>query len=177
MLWTSSGAVGVLARCLSRLLGRPGSGVVVGKLRNLGIAAALTTLVVLMVIVGSAGTGLVRELGLDPFLTRLPVPILTLGVTVAICSGIYRVLGGPGIGARSALAGGVVGGLILQPTPTATGYYLRYIAGNTPVELFVMLSGVLITCCLAALGLLLGAGVTARHHLSRRPGDPDRTPG
>jgi uncharacterized BrkB/YihY/UPF0761 family membrane protein len=177
MVWTSSGAVGVLARCLSRLVGRPGSGMVIGKLRNLGVAAALTTLVVLMVIVGSAGTGVVRQLGLDPFLTRLTVPILTAGVAIAICSGIYRVLGGDHIGARSALAGGMVSGLILQATPTATAYYLRYTAGNTPVELFLMLSGVLITCYLAALGLLLGAGVTARHHLDRRLVDPDRPPG
>jgi hypothetical protein len=28
---------------------------------------------------------------------------------------------------------------------------LRYVAGNTPVELFLMLSGVLVTCYIAAL--------------------------
>ncbi len=129
-----------------------------------------------MVIVGSAGTGLVRQLGLDPFLTRLAVPILTAGATIAICSGIYRVLGGDRVGGRSALAGGVVGGLILQATPTVAGYYLRYTAGNTPVELFLMLSGVLITCYLAAVGLLIGAGVTARYDLDRRRKHSERTP-
>lgn len=75
MLWTSSGAVGVLERSLSRLPGREGKGGVAGKL------------------------------------------------------------------------------------------------GNTPVELFLMLSGVLITCYLAALALLIGAGVTMRVQLGRRLAD------
>ena len=46
-----------------------------------------------------------------------------------------------------------------QITPTAAGYYLRLVAGRTPVELFLMLAGVLFTCYLAAFGLLLGTGV------------------
>jgi hypothetical protein len=62
MVWTSSGALAVLARCLSRLLERSGVGLVLGKLCNLGVAAALTTLIVLMVLVALAGTGLVRRL-------------------------------------------------------------------------------------------------------------------
>ena len=35
MLWITSGAVGVLHRCLTRLLGVPGAGIVRGRLRNL----------------------------------------------------------------------------------------------------------------------------------------------
>jgi uncharacterized BrkB/YihY/UPF0761 family membrane protein len=46
MLWTSSGAVGVLERGLSRSVGQPGKGAVVGKLRNIGVAAGVTLLVV-----------------------------------------------------------------------------------------------------------------------------------
>jgi hypothetical protein len=72
---------------------------------------------------------------------------------------------------RSALARGTVARLILDATPTVAGYYLRYVAGNTPMELFLMLAGVLITCYLASFGLLLGAGVTARIQLGRL-GDP-----
>ena len=172
MLWTCSGAVGVLARCLSRLLGIPGAGMVVGKLRNLGIAAALTTLVVLMVIVASAGTGIVRRLEVDSLLLRLAVPLISLSITVLICGCVYWLLAGGTVSVRVALAGGVVGAVILQATPTAAGYYLRFVAGHTPVELFLMLAGVLFTCYLAAVGLLLGAGVTARIHLGRRLGDP-----
>ena len=170
MLWTCSGAVGVLARCLSRMLTLPGSGIVVGKLRNLGIAAALTTLIVLMVIVASAGTDIVRRLGVDSVLIRVSVPVLSLSITVLICAGVYWLLSARSVGLRASLGGGALGALILQATPTAAGYYLRFVAGHTPVELFLMLAGVLITCYLAALGLLLGAGVTARLQLGRRLG-------
>lgn len=172
MLWTSSGAVGVLARCLSRLLGRSGGGVVLGKLRNLGVAAALTTLIVLMVLVASAGTGVLRRLEVDSLLIRVAAFSLSTVMTVLICGGVYRVLVGGSLRWRAALAGGAVAGVILEATPTAAGYYLRYVAGNTPVELFLMLAGVLITCYLASLGLLLGAGVTARIQLGRRLGEP-----
>lgn len=162
MLWTSSGAVGVLSRCLSRMLARPGEGVVIGKLRNLGVAGSLTTLMVLMVVVASAGTGLVGRLHVSSSLIRVAVPVVSIAVTVMFCAGAYRVLAGGLMRWRAALAGGLVGGLILEATPTAAGYYLRYVAGGTPVELFLMLSGVLITCYLAALALLLGAGVAVR---------------
>ncbi len=170
MVWTSSGAVGVIARCLSRLLGRSGAGVVLGKLRNLGVAAALTILIVLMVAVASAGTGVVRRLRVDSLLIRVGTPVVTAAIAVVICAGVYRVLAGGSLKRRSALAGGAVAGLILEATPTAAGYYLRYVAGNAPVDLFLMLAGVLITCYLASLGLLLGAGVTARIQLGKRLG-------
>lgn len=172
MLWTSSGAVGVLERTLSRLAGASGKGMVVGKLRNIGVAAAVTVLVVIMVLVASAGTGIVRELRLDSVLTRIAVPIASIGLTALISGGVYWVLSGGEARWRSALAGGLVGGVLLQVTPTAAGYYLRYVAGNTPVELFLMLAGVLITCYLAALALLIGAGVTMRLQLGHSLGDP-----
>lgn len=173
MLWISSGAVGVIARCLSRLLAIDGAGIVLGKLRNLGVAAALTMLIVLMVLGASAGTGIEPHLGLDPLATRVTVPLVSLVVTVSVCTGVYWVLADRAIRGRAALAGGLVGGLILEVTPTAAGYYLRYVAGRTPVGLFLMLTGVLITCYIAAFGLLLGAGVTARVQLGRKLGDPD----
>lgn len=167
MLWTSSGAVGVLERSLSRVLGGSSKKMFLGKLRNIGVAAAVTMLVVITVLVASAGTGLVRELGLNSVLTRIAVPIASIALTSFICGGVYWVLSGGEAGRRSALFGGLAGGLLLQVTPTVAGYYLRYVAGNTPVELFLMLSGVLITCYLAALALLIGAGVTMRVQLGR----------
>lgn len=167
MLWTSSGAVGVLERSLSRLLGGAGKPGVVGKLRNIGVAGAVTVLVVLMVVVASAGTGVVRELRLNSVLTRIALPIASVALTSLLCGGVYWVLGGGSVRWRSALLGGVAGGVLLQVTPTAAGYYLRYVAGNTPVELFLVLSGVLITCYLAAVSLLIGVGVTMRVQLGR----------
>jgi uncharacterized BrkB/YihY/UPF0761 family membrane protein len=145
---------------------------VVGKLRNIGVAAAVTVLVVMTVLVASAGTGVVRELRLNSALTRIAVPIASIGLTSLICGGVYWVLSGRVARWRFALLGGLAGGVLLQVTPTAAGYYLRYVAGSTPVELFLMLAGVLITCYLAALSLLIGAGVTIRLHLGRTLGDP-----
>lgn len=103
-------------------------------------------------------------------LTRLLVPVASIALTTFICAGVYRVLSGGAARWRSALLGGLVGGVLLQVTPTLAGYYLRYVAGNTPVELFLMLSGVLIY--LAALALLIGAGVTMRLQLGRSLGEP-----
>jgi uncharacterized BrkB/YihY/UPF0761 family membrane protein len=177
MLWTCSGAVGVLGRCLTRLLAIAGPGIVRGKLRNVGVAAALTTLIVLMVLVASVGTGIAHRLGIDSLLVRLAVPLISVVITVLVCAGVYWLLAAGNLRGRSALAGGSIAGLILLLTPTAAGYYLRYFGGRTPVQLFLMLSGVLFTCYLAAFGLLLGAGVTARVQLGRRLGparDVDR---
>ena len=168
MLWTSSGAVGVLARCLSRLLALPSAGVVAGKLRNLAIAAALAVLIVLMVLIASAGTGLVRDLQLDPIATRIAVPLVTTAIALVICGSVYWALTGRTVSRRAALTGGLVAAVILELTPVAAGYYIRYVAGATPVEVFLVLLGVLFTCYVAALGLLLGVGVTARVHVGRR---------
>jgi len=68
------------------------------------------------------------------------------------------------------LAGGGLSGLMLLATPTAAGYYTQQVAGRTPVEVFLVLAGVLITCYLVSLGLLLGSGTAARVQLGRRLG-------
>lgn len=161
MLWTGSGAVGVLARALTRLLEIPEHGIVLGKLRNIGVAGALALLIVLMVLAGSAGTGVVRQLGLPPTLTRVVVPIVAITCTVLLCAGTYWTLATGAVSRRAALTGGAVAAVILQLTPIVAGYYLRYAASRTPVGVFLVLTGILFTCYVAAAGLLLGAGVMA----------------
>jgi uncharacterized BrkB/YihY/UPF0761 family membrane protein len=170
MMWTCSGAIGVIARVETRLLARPGEGIVIGKLRNLGLALALAVLVVVMVIAGTAGTGLVERLGWDPVFTRLGVPLTALALTVLICAGLYRALAGGALRRRPLIIGAGVGGVILLVTPTLTGYYLNVFSGRAPVALFLMLVGIFITCYLAAFGLLMGAGVTARLEVGHRLG-------
>ena len=167
MVWVSSGVVGVLERCLLRLLALPSKGVLVGKLRNLGVAAVVTVVIVLMVAVATAGTSLVGRLNINPTSIRLAVPLTSLALTTLLCCAVFRTLAGKSLRWRAALAGAALSGLILNVTPAAAGYYLRVVAGRTPVELFLMLAGVLITCYLAAFGLLLGAGVTARVQLGQ----------
>jgi uncharacterized BrkB/YihY/UPF0761 family membrane protein len=168
MVWISSGIVGVLERCLLRLLALPSKGVVLGKLRNLGVAAVLTVVILLMVAVATAGTDFVRRLTVDPLPIRLALPLASLALTTLLCGAVFRTLTGASMSWRAAWSGAAVSSVILNITPTAAGYYLRLVAGRTPVELFLMLAGVLITCYLAALGLLLGAGVAARVQLGER---------
>jgi uncharacterized BrkB/YihY/UPF0761 family membrane protein len=167
MLWTSSGAVGVLQRCVTRLLGLPGTGIVRGRLRNIRVAAALALLIVLTVAVASAGTGIVHRLGIDALVLRVAVPLLSIMIALVICAMVYRSQAGGSVGWRAALSGGAVAAIVLQATPAAAGYYLGVVAGHTPVKLFLILAGVLITCYLAAFGLLLGVGVTARVQLGQ----------
>lgn len=177
MVWVSSGAVGVIERCLLRLLARPSEGVVRGKLRNLGLALVVTVVIMLMVAVATAGTNLVGRLNVNPTAIRLAVPLISLALTTLLCGAVFRALAGEALRWRAAWAGAAVSAVILNITPTAAGYYLRLVAGRTPVELFLILAGVLFTCYLAALGLLLGTGVAARVQLGQqlnaeRPVDP-----
>lgn len=167
MVWVSSGAVGVVERVLSRLLARSPGGVVIGKLRNLAVAAALAVVILLLVIGASAGTGLVDRLDVDATVIRVLTPLLSLGLCVGFCAGLYRVLSGRLLAWRTAFAGGALGGLVLLVTPTAAGYYMRVAASRTPVGVFLVLAGILFTCYIVALGLLLGAGVSARAHLGQ----------
>lgn len=168
MVWVSSGVVGVLERCLLRLLGRPSKGVLIGKLRNLGVAAVVAVVIMLMVAVATAGTDFVGRLHINHSTIRLILPLTSLALTTLLVCAVFRALAGTSLRWRAAWAGAAVSALILNITPTAAGYYLRLVAGRTPVELFLMLAGVLITCYLAALGLLLGAGCAARVQLGQR---------
>lgn len=176
MVWASSGSVGVINRCLSRMLSIKGPNLVLGKLRDIGVAFAVAALVVVLVLLASAGTGLVDRLHVNATLVRVALPLLLLGVIVVICASVFRVLGRERVSWRAALAGGGVSGVILLVTPTLAGYYTRWIANNTPVKVFLVLAGVLITCYVVAFGLLLGTGVAARLQLGHRlGGEPDET--
>ena len=168
MVWVSSGAVGVIERCLLRLLARPSTGVVRGKLRNLAVAAVVTVVIMLMVAVATAGTDLVGRLKINPTAIRLAAPLTSLVLSTLLCGAVFRALAGESLRWRAAWAGAAVSAVILNITPTAAGYYISLVAGRTPVEVFLVLAGVLITCYLAAFGLLLGAGVAARVQLGQQ---------
>jgi uncharacterized BrkB/YihY/UPF0761 family membrane protein len=168
MVWACSGSVGVIDRCLSRMLSIEGPNPVVGKLRDLAVALAVAVLVVVMVLLATAGTGLVERLHVNTTLVRIALPLLLLTVVVLICASVFRVLGGERVGWHPSLAGGGVSGVIMMVTPTLAGYYTHLVASNTPLRLFLVLAGVLITCYIVAFGVLLGTGVTARLQLGQR---------
>jgi uncharacterized BrkB/YihY/UPF0761 family membrane protein len=167
MVWVSSGAVGVVDRCMARLLALQRRGPVLGKLHNLALAGALALVILLLVLATSVGTGLVGRLGVSAALVRVLTPLVSVAIAVGFCAGQYRVLSGGAVTGRAALAGGMLGGLILLATPTAAGYYLSVAASRTPVGVFLVLAGVVFTCYAVALGLLLGAGVSVRVQVQR----------
>jgi membrane protein len=170
MLWTSSGVVGVVDRCLGRMLARKAHNPLLGKLHNVGVAAAVAVLIVVMVVLASAGTGFVHRLEVDSTFVRILAPFVGMAIIGLICASVFKVVAREAGSWHAALAGGALSGVILQVTPTAAGYYMRWVAGNTPVKAFLILAGVLITCYVIAFGLLLGAGVMARVQLGHRLG-------
>jgi membrane protein len=176
MLWTCSGAVGVVDRCLGRMLARKEHNPLLGKLQNIGVAGAVAVLIVLMVVLASAGTGFIHRLEVDSTFVRILAPLVAMAIIGLICASVFKVLARGAGDWHAALAGGAVSGVILQITPTAAGYYMRWVAGNTPVKAFLILTGVLITCYIVAFGLLLGAAVMARVQLGHRLGAGTPTP-
>jgi uncharacterized BrkB/YihY/UPF0761 family membrane protein len=162
MVWASAGAVGVLERSMSRLLARDRFGPLVGKLRHLGLSAALSFVLVLVVLVASKATGLLSRLGLGGALPGWMFSAGALAITVLVCAALFRLCPRDGMSWRAALAGAAPAGIGLHLIPSVVARYLVWVAGTTPVHVFLVMAGVLFTCYLAALALLLGAAVASR---------------
>jgi len=164
MVWAGAGATGVVERVESRLLGAPRLGPVALKLRHLGLAAGMVSMIALIAAAATEATNLRGRLG-------FPIPAWLLSVVSAvliagICSLLYRYATTRRIGWRAALHGGVPAAVVLELTPLVAGYYARAVAGRTPVQVFLVLAGLLFTCYLVAQGLLIGAGLATGQELS-----------
>ncbi len=164
MLWAGAGATGVVERVESRLLGAPRLGPIALKLRHLGLAAGMVLMIALMAAAATEATNLRGRLG-------FPIPGWLLSVAsavliAAICSLLYRYATTRRIGWRAALRGGLPAAIVLELTPLFAGYYARAVAGRTPVQVFLVLAGLLFTCYLVAQGLLIGAGLAAGREMS-----------
>lgn len=162
MVWTSAGAVGVLERCMSRLTGRRRFGILSGKARHLGLAGGVAVVVMLMVLAGSKSTGLQDRLGATGPAGGWLLALVALAATVLLCASLYRFCPRDGIPWRAAAVGALPAAAGLQLVPIAVSYYLTWVAGRTPVRVFLVLAGVLFICYLAALALLVGAGIAIR---------------
>jgi YihY family inner membrane protein len=162
MVWTGSAAIGVIERCLSRLLHRDRADPFRRKLRHLWLAAALVLVILLLVVVVTETTQLGHTLGIDGTVTTvLGLPAIGL-LMVAICALLYRLSPRGEIPWRPALIGAIPAAVVLIATPTAVRYYLEAVAQRSALGVFLVLIGVLFTCWGAAFGLIVGAGVTAR---------------
>ncbi|HZE07048.1 MAG TPA: YihY/virulence factor BrkB family protein [Solirubrobacteraceae bacterium] len=170
MVWAAAGATGVVERVASRLLVAPRPGPVRLKLRHLGLAAAMVLLIGLMAITATEATGLRSRLNVD--VPQWAPLLVSAGVIAGITALLYRYAATRHLTWRAALRGGVPAAVVLEATPLLAGYYARAVAGRTPVQVFLVLAGLLFTCYLVAVGLLVGAGmaVARQHALDREPG-------
>lgn len=76
-----------------------------------------------------------------------------------ICALLYRNATVRRLDYTASLKGGIPAAVMLEATPLVAGYYTRAVAGRTPVQVFLVLAGLLFTCYLIAVGLLVGAGL------------------
>ncbi|MDX6720278.1 MAG: rane protein [Solirubrobacteraceae bacterium] len=162
MLWTSSGGIGVIERCLSRILDVPRHNIVIGRIRNLGLGA----LVAVAVILASLSTSVVTNLSYELRPGRgFPGPMILvfngLG-SMLVFATIYRYGPLTRMRWRSALLGAVPGGLAIQAVPAVVGLYVSAAAGFAAVQLFLLLAIMLLGLYIVALLLLVGAGIAGR---------------
>jgi membrane protein len=158
MLWTTSGAIGVIERCISRMLGGERHHIVLGRIRNMVLGAVVAAGVILAAI----GTSAVNDI---PFLGRSASPGLLLVMTslgsIALFAAIYRYAPRAHLGWRSGLLGAVPAGIGLQIVPSVVGLYVNAVAGFQAVRLFLVLAVVLLAVSLLATLVLVGAGIAA----------------
>jgi membrane protein len=168
MLWTSSGAIGVIERCESRMLGCSRYDVVTGRIRNLVLGA----LVALAFVAAAAGAPVIGDVlrGLDlsgDIPTGVSLVLNVLG-SIAIFAVIYRYAPKSRLRWRSVFVGAVPAGIGLQAVPAIVGLYFGAAAGFAAVRVFLLLAVLLLGLYVMATVVLVGAGVAVRHELGRR---------
>lgn len=157
MVWASAGATGVVERVGSRLLRVPRSNPVRLKLRHLALAAGMVVLIAAMAIAGTEATNLRHRLGVD--VPRWVVSIAAVAIIAGVCALLFRFATTRRLAWSAALRGSVPAAIVVELTPLLAGYYARAVAGRTPVQVFLVLAGLLFACYVVAQGLLIGEGL------------------
>ncbi len=164
MLWTTSGAIGVLERSLSRMLGADRHAIVPGRLRNIGLGAG----VALILVLAAAGVPVALR-ALDALDVRSALPgfglVIELAVAVVVLAAVYRYAPRSPIRWRSALLGAIPAAIGIQVIPTLVSAYVGAAAGLAAARLFLALAVILLGLYAMALVLLIGAGLAARREV------------
>jgi membrane protein len=168
MLWTTSGAIGVIERCESRLLASERHHAVVGRLRNMALGAG----VVAMVVAASAAAPVIGDAA-DALDVRRTLPgwLLVAVNTVAsivVFALLYHWAPRTRPNWRACLLGAVPAGIAIQAVPTVVGLYFGAAAGFAAVRVFLLLAVILLGLYVIALCMLLGAGLAVGSELRRR---------
>ena len=168
MLWTSSGAIGVIERCESRMLDCSRHGVVFGRVRNIGLGALVALVFVVAAfsapVIGDAAAGLNLR-GVIP--GGLLVALNAFG-SVAIFALIYRYAPRSRLSWGSSFLGALPAGLLMQAGPAIVGAYFGAAAGFAAVRVFLLLAVLLLGLYLMATVLLVGAGIAVGHERRKR---------
>jgi YihY family inner membrane protein len=182
MLWTSSGAIGVIERCESRILDCPRHDVITGRLRNLALGA----LVGVAFVISSGSAPVIGEAAaLFDLRGALPGGLLFLlnaFGSVLMFAVIYRYAPRSSIGWKPAFLGALPAGAAIQAVPWLVGLYFGAAAGFAAVRLFLLLAVLLLGLYTMAAVMLVGAGIASsgenriRRHDGRfrpLPGSPE----
>jgi YihY family inner membrane protein len=182
MLWTSSGAIGVIERCESRILECRRHDVITGRIRNLGLGA----LVGVAFVVSSGSAPVIGEAAsLFDLTGALPGGLLFLlnaFGSVVMFAVIYRYAPRSPIGWKPAFLGALPAGLAIQGIPALVGLYFGAAAGFAAVRLFLLLAVLLLGLYVMATVMLVGAGIASSRenrrrnrpaHLPELPGTPE----
>ena len=182
MLWTTSGAIGVIERAESRILDCPRHDVVTGRIRNLGLGA----LVAIIFVAGAAGApvigDVIRTLRLDALLPGGLTFVFQAIGSIVVFALIYRLAPRSRLGWRASFLGALPAGIAIQAIPAIVGLYFGAAAGFAAVRVFLLLAVLLAGLYVMATFMLIGAGLAVGDEQRRRdrkkpvrrmPGAPD----
>ena len=162
MLWTTSGGIGVVERCLSRILVCPRHHIVIGRVRNLGLGGLVAAAVILASLSTSVVSDVTYQLRPGQVIPGPAIVVFNTLGSVLVFATIYRYAPPVRIHWRSALVGGFPAGVAIQTVPAIVGLYVGATAGFAAVRLFLLLAVVLLGLYIVALFVLVGAGIAAR---------------
>src|SRR3954469_20900231 len=178
MLWTMSGAIGVIERCESRMLEAPRHSIIADRLRNVLLGAGVAAILV-FASPGAPGIGAAAD-ALNTRGGRRGRRLLaanTVG-SVLVFAGIYRWAPRCTLRWRSAIVRAVPAGIAIQAIPALVGLCVGNFVGFAAVRLFLTLAIVLLGLYVMATVILVGSGLAVQRevrHLRRvaaRPGTP-----
>jgi uncharacterized BrkB/YihY/UPF0761 family membrane protein len=167
MLWTTSGAIGVIERCESRILESPRHHVIVGRLRNMALGAGI----VVMVLAAGAAAPVIGDAA-DALDVRRTVPgwllvvVNTVG-SIVVFALLYHWAPRTRPNWRACLIGAVPAGIAIQAVPSFVGLYFGAGAGFAAVRLFLLLAVILFGLYVIALCTLVGSGIAVTYELRR----------
>lgn len=159
MLWTTSGAIGVIERCLARITSGPRHHIVVGRLRNVMLGGLVAVAVILASLSISVVSDFSYKLRADSSIPGPTIVVFNTMGSILVFAAIYRFAPLARIGWIPALKGAVPAGVAIQAVPAIVGLYVGWAAGFAAVQVFLLLAIVLLGLYIVAMAMLVGAGL------------------